>query len=154
MVGSKPASATEATATLTREIMDQTPIPIPLGKPGNHHVPLLPAKVGVLPTSGHGGRQVPVIVGFTRVKHLTTHACFPAFCRTPAACLISLPHLTHLLLVQCQEIPTCLRDPFLSEGFPTPNLTGGHLICNPASATFRTKLKILIRNTRSARFVF
>lgn len=153
MVGSKPASATETTVRLTWEIMDQMPIPVPLGKPRNHHAPLPPTKDGVLPTSGHRGRQVPVIVGCTRV-HLTIHARFPAFWHTPAARPTSPPHLTHLLLVQCHEIPTRLCHWFLPEGFPAPNLTGGHLICNPASATFRIELKILMTNIRSARFVF
>lgn len=156
MVGSKPPSATKATVPLTREkLWTRWPSLFHWESLGTTTcLSLLPATAGALPTSGHRGRQVSVIVGFTHVKPLITHACFPAFCCTPPACLISLPHLTHPLLVQCQEIPTCLWDSFLTEGSPMPNLTGGHLICNTATATFRTELKILMRNTRSTRFVF
>lgn len=41
VVGSKLANATEATSPLTSEIMDEMAIPVPLGKPRKHHVPLL-----------------------------------------------------------------------------------------------------------------
>lgn len=135
-----------------RPIMDQMPIPVPLGMSGNHHMPLLPTKVGVLPTSGHGERQVvhdrelypcttshyPCLLSCFVIHQ--QHAWFPF----PISCAASpVPRDSHPLL----RLSSHRR-------FPMPHLTRGHLICNPESTTFRIELKTSMTNIRSARFVF